>query len=143
MYRWRAWTQMAKDPSSAGWAPPETRSSQKHQKTIAVSQGQLSASGQKHQDYSQQPANDTLEARYWQALNFKGTVQNTGTDGLSGNAKLCEVYYFHADQVGLHEELSSARSQIIRQRVLAGPPLLLRSTTKQAGETRCSKYPNH
>ena len=82
-------------------------------KRIATSASKIGAGGQKHQDYSQQPANDTLEDRYWQALNSKGTVQNTSTAGLSGNAKLCEVYYFHTDQVGLPEELSNAQGQII------------------------------
>ena len=86
-------------------------------KTIAASAGQSSAGGQKHQNRpnSQQAANDTLEDRYWQALNPKGTVQNTGTDGPSANAKLCEVYYFHTDQVGLPEELSNTQGQIIWQ----------------------------
>ncbi len=84
-------------------------------KNIAASVGQKSATGRKHQNYSQQPANDTLEARYWQALNPKDTAQNTGTDGPSANAKLCEVYYFHTDQVGLPEELSNAQGQIIWQ----------------------------
>ena len=84
-------------------------------KTIAASAGQTSAGGQKHPSYSQQPANDTLEASYWQALNPKGTGQSTGTDGPSANANLCEVYYFHTDQVGLPEELSNAQDQIIWQ----------------------------
>ena len=84
-------------------------------KTIAASAGQTSATGQKHPNYSQQPANDTLEASYWQALNPKGTAQSTGTDGPSANTKLCEVYYFHTDQVGLPEELSNAQGQIIWQ----------------------------
>ena len=84
-------------------------------KTIAVSAGQTSAGGQKHPNYSQQPANDTLEASYWQALSSNGTAQSTGTDGPNGNAKLCEVYYFHTDQVGLPEELSNAQGQIIWQ----------------------------
>ena len=56
-----------------------------------------------------------MEASYWQALNPKGTAQSTGTDGPSANAKLCEVYYFHTDQVGLPEELSNAQGQIIWQ----------------------------
>ena len=56
-----------------------------------------------------------MEAEYWQALNPKGAAQNTGTDGPSANAKLCEVYYFHTDQVGLPEELSNAQGQIIWQ----------------------------
>ena len=72
-------------------------------KNIATSADQKSDTSQKHQNYSQS-ANDTLEARYWQALNPKGAEQNTGTDGPSANAKLCEVYYFHTDQVGLPEE---------------------------------------
>ena len=84
-------------------------------KIIAASAGQTSATGQKHPNYSQQPANDTLEASYWQALNPKGTGQSTGTDGPSANANLCEVYYFHTDQVGLPEELSNAQDQIIWQ----------------------------
>ena len=84
-------------------------------KIIAASAGQTSATGQKHPNYSQQPANDTLEASYWQALNPKGTAQSTGTDGPSANANLCEVYYFHTDQVGLPEELSNAQGQIIWQ----------------------------
>ncbi|MFY3386229.1 RHS repeat domain-containing protein, partial [Paracidovorax sp. MALMAid1276] len=84
-------------------------------KTIAASASQKSATGQKHPNYSQQSANDTLEASYWQALNPKGTAQNTGTDCPSANAKLCEVYYFHTDQVGLPEELSNAQGQIIWQ----------------------------
>ena len=86
-------------------------------KTIAASAGQISARGPEHQNHpnSQQAANDTLEASYWQALNPKGTGQSTGTDGPSANAKLCEVYYFHTDQVGLPEELSNAQGQIIWQ----------------------------
>ena len=84
-------------------------------KTIAASAGQSSAGGQKDRNYSQHPANDTLEASYWQALNPKGTGQSTGTDGPSATAKLCEVYYFHTDQVGLPEELSNAQGQIIWQ----------------------------
>ena len=67
-------------------------------KTIAASAGQANAGGRKDPNYSQQPANDTLEASYWQALNSKGTAQGTGTGGPSANAKLCEVYYFHTDQ---------------------------------------------
>ena len=43
-------------------------------KTIAASEGQSSAGGQKHPNYSQQPANDTLEASYWQALNPKDKI---------------------------------------------------------------------
>ncbi len=84
-------------------------------KSIATSASKMGAGGQKHQDYSQQAANDTLEDRYWQALNPDGGAQNTGTDGPSANAKLCEVYYFHTDQVGLPEELSNAQGQIIWQ----------------------------
>ncbi len=91
-------------------------------KTIAASASQTSATGQKHPQYSQQPANDSIEARYWQALNPQGTAQNTGaytgtngTEGPSATAKLCEVYYFHTDQVGLPEELSNAQGQIIWQ----------------------------
>ena len=78
----------------------------------------MSAQGQTPQTF-QQPANDSIEARYWQALNPQGTAQNTGaytgTDGPSANANLCEVYYFHTDQVGLPEELSNAQGQIIWQ----------------------------
>ena len=84
-------------------------------KNIAASADQQSAGGQKHQNYSQQPANDALEAEYWQALNPKETAENTGTDGPSATSKLCEVYYFHTDQVGLPEELSNAQGQIIWQ----------------------------
>ena len=94
----------------------------KTSKNIAASAGQTSATGQKHPQYSQQPANDSIEARYWQALNPQGTAQNTGaytgtngTEGPSATAKLCEVYYFHTDQVGLPEELSNAQGQIIWQ----------------------------
>ena len=83
-------------------------------KTIAASAGQERAEGQKYQK-ANQAANDSLEARYWEALNPKGTAQNTGTDGPSANANLCEVYYFHTDQVGLPEELSNAQGQIIWQ----------------------------
>ena len=84
-------------------------------KNIAASAFQISAGGQKHQNYSQQPANDTLEARYWQALNPKGTAQNTGTNGPVADPSLCEVYYFHTDQVGLPEELSNAQGQLVWQ----------------------------
>ena len=84
-------------------------------KNIAASADQQSAGGQKHPNYSQQPANDALEAEYWQALNPKETAENTGTDGPSATSKLCEVYYFHTDQVGLPEELSNAQGQIIWQ----------------------------
>ena len=89
----------------------------KTSKTIAPSADQISARGQKHQNHpnSRQAANDTQEDRYWQALNLKGTVQKTGTDGPSASTKLCEVYYFHTDQVGLPEELSNAQGQIIWQ----------------------------
>ena len=94
----------------------------KTSKNIAAGASQTSATGQKYPQYSQQPANDSIEARYWQALNPQGTAQNTGaytgtngTEGPSATAKLCEVYYFHTDQVGLPEELSNAQGQIIWQ----------------------------
>ena len=94
-----------------------TRDAQQPQtsKNIAAGASQTSAGGQKHPNYSQQPANDALEAEYWQALNPKETAENTGTDGPSATSKLCEVYYFHTDQVGLPEELSNAQGQIIWQ----------------------------
>ena len=89
----------------------------KTSKNIAAGASQTSAGGPKHQNHpnSRQAANDTQEDRYWQALNLKGTVQKTGTDGPSASTKLCEVYYFHTDQVGLPEELSNAQGQIIWQ----------------------------
>ena len=92
-----------------------TRDAQQPQtsKTIAASDDQTSAGDQKHHNHYQQPANESLEARYWEALNPKGTVQGTGTGGK--HAKLCDVYYFHTDQVGLPEELSNAQGQLVWQ----------------------------
>ena len=57
--------------------------------TIATKADHISAKDQKHPKFA---ANDPLEAQYWEALNAQvGTAQKTGTE-----AKLCDVYYFHA-----------------------------------------------
>jgi RHS repeat-associated protein len=46
-----------------------------------------------------------------QKLQIKGW--GTGTDGPSNKAKICDVYYFHTDQVGLPEELSNDRGNLV------------------------------
>ncbi|WP_323745975.1 RHS repeat domain-containing protein [Diaphorobacter caeni] len=44
-------------------------------------------------------ANDSLEAQYWQALSpSPNAARKTGADDY---ARLCNVYYFHTDQVGM------------------------------------------
>ena len=76
--------------------------------TIATSADHISAKGQKHPRFA---TNDPLEAQYWEALNAQvGTAQKTGTE-----AKLCDVYYFHADQAGLPQELTNAQGQLVWQ----------------------------
>ena len=78
--------------------------------TIATSACHISAGGKKYHQ-SQQPAANDAEAQYWEALNAQsGTAQRTGTE-----AKLCDVYYFHTDQVGLPQELTNAQGQLVWQ----------------------------
>ena len=78
--------------------------------TIATSACHISAGGKKYHQ-SQQPAANDAEAQYWEALDTQtGTAQKTGTE-----AKLCDVYYFHADQVGMPHELSNAQGQLVWQ----------------------------
>ncbi|QIL80520.1 hypothetical protein G7047_11860 [Diaphorobacter sp. HDW4A] len=61
----------------------------------------------------QSAANDSLEAQYWQVLSpSPNAVRKTGTDD---NARLCNVYYFHTDQVGMPQELANAQGQVIWQ----------------------------
>ncbi|MBF5006797.1 RHS repeat-associated core domain-containing protein [Diaphorobacter caeni] len=58
-------------------------------------------------------ANDSLEAQYWQALSpSPNAARKTGTDDY---ARLCNVYYFHTDQVGMPQELANAQGQVIWQ----------------------------
>ncbi|QNP49086.1 RHS domain-containing protein [Diaphorobacter aerolatus] len=66
---------------------------------------------------SKTAANDSLEAQYWEALSAQAHQHwsATGTDGQSASAKLCNVYYFHTDQVGMPQELSNAQGQLIWQ----------------------------
>ena len=85
-------------------------------KTIAASAGQKSA-GSKKNPKPQAAANDP-ETQYWAALESQGShrSQAIGTHAnATAQASLCEVYYFHTDQVGLPEELSNAQGQIIWQ----------------------------
>ena len=85
-------------------------------KTIATSAGQKSA-GSKKNPKPQAAANDP-ETQYWAALESQGShrSQAIGTHAnATAQASLCEVYYFHTDQVGLPEELSNAQGQIIWQ----------------------------
>ena len=78
--------------------------------TIATSADHTSAGGQKLYQ-QQQPAANDAEAQYWEALSAQsGTAQRTGTE-----AKLCDVYYFHADQAGLPQELTNAQGQLVWQ----------------------------
>ena len=78
--------------------------------TIATSACHISAGGKKYHQ-SQQPAANDAEAQYWEALDTQtGTAQKTGTE-----AKLCDVYYFHADQVGMPQELTNAQGQLVWQ----------------------------
>ncbi|MDR2834428.1 MAG: RHS domain-containing protein, partial [Streptococcaceae bacterium] len=59
------------------------------------------------------------EARYWASLDAEsarrakelGISQNNGSD--NSDPKLCNIYYFHTDQVGLPEELSNSRGQLV------------------------------
>ncbi len=93
--------------------------------SIAASAIPTSAESPNHS----KPAANDAESRYWASL--RETAQQkaeqlqvphwgTGTDGparqaASTQAKLCEVYYFHTDQVGLPEELSNAQGQLVWQ----------------------------
>jgi hypothetical protein len=92
---------------------------------VAIGANQTSATGQ---NYSKSAANDE-ESRYWASLNETagqkaqalqiegwGNTGSTGTEGLAANAgqtQLCKVYYFHTDQVGMLQELTNARGQVI------------------------------
>jgi RHS repeat-associated protein len=62
------------------------------------------------------PANDA-EARYWASLD--DTAQANGTEHRAAAVKtgtgLCNVYYFHTDQVGMPEELSNSQGQLCWQ----------------------------
>ncbi|RYH64229.1 MAG: hypothetical protein EON54_06795 [Alcaligenaceae bacterium] len=93
---------------------PQARES----KTIAASPLTASASGQNlSAPVTATAANDT-ESQYWAALETQAQRQSslgTGTHGPTAQAPLCEVYYFHTDQVGLPEELSNAQGQLVWQ----------------------------
>ena len=67
-----------------------------------------------------------LERRYWASLNAEAQQRAqdlqiegwaTATHGPAGNddARLCKVYYFHTDQVGMPEELSNSQGQLVWQ----------------------------
>ena len=78
--------------------------------TIATSADLISVGGLKNHQPHQPAANDA-EAQYWEALNAQSsTALRTGTE-----AKLCDVYYFHADQVGMPQEPSNAQGQLVWQ----------------------------
>ena len=99
---------MAKQQSKAGSAPRKMKKLGNTPETIATSAYHISAGGQKHQKFA---ANDPVEAQYWEALNAQVcTAQKTGTE-----AKLCDIYYFHTDQVGLPQELSNSQGQLVWQ----------------------------
>ena len=90
-------------------------------KTIAGSARESSARGLKDSEIQAPAANDA-EAQYWAALETTAQqrAKATGTYG-SANAsanttpKLCNVYYFHTDQVGMPEELTNADGQVCWQ----------------------------
>jgi hypothetical protein len=54
---------------------------------------------------------ETTAQQRVQELQIKGW--GTGTDGPSNKARICDVYYFHTDQVGLPEELSNDRGNLV------------------------------
>jgi RHS repeat-associated protein len=63
-----------------------------------------------------------LKPSYWAALDATSKQRaeelqikgwGTGTDGPSSKAEICDVYYFHTDQVGLSEELSNDRGNLV------------------------------
>ncbi|CAB5723519.1 Cell wall-associated polypeptide CWBP200 [Delftia tsuruhatensis] len=67
-----------------------------------------------------------LERRYWASLNAEAQQRAqdlriegwaTATHGPADNddARLCKVYYFHTDQVGMPEELSNSQGQLVWQ----------------------------
>ena len=95
----------------------ETAEAERTAKTIAASQGASSAGGLKGSQ--SQPAANDAEAQYWAALETTAQqrAKATGTYGSesSQNPKLCDVYYFHTDQVGMPEELTNAQGQLVWQ----------------------------
>ena len=60
-------------------------------------------------------ANDSLEAKYWEALNASASASPSQRTGTDDGAKLCNVYYFHADQVGMPQELTNEQGQLVWQ----------------------------
>ena len=90
----------------------------KTSKNIAAGASQTSAGGQKDPKPQAAAAANDPETQYWAALESQGShrSQAIGTHAnATAQASLCEVYYFHTDQVGLPEELSNAQGQIIWQ----------------------------
>ena len=90
----------------------------KTSKNIAAGASQTSAEGQKGSKPQAAAAANDPETQYWAALASQGShrSQASGSDAnATAQAPLCEVYYFHTDQVGLPEELSNAQGQIIWQ----------------------------
>ena len=90
----------------------------KTSKNIAAGASQTSAGGQKDPKPQAAAAANDPETQYWAALASQGShrSQDDGSDAnATAQASLCEVYYFHTDQVGLPEELSNAQGQIIWQ----------------------------
>ena len=84
-------------------------------KTIAPDVRQASDGGRNTYPLSPSPAANDEESLYWAALETQSQRQAsaTGTDGARAQVKLCEVYYFHTNQVGLPEELSNAQGQLV------------------------------
>ena len=60
--------------------------------------------------HSSSPANDE-SGRDWQAL--QGGNTREPLKAANGEPRLCEVFYFHTDQVGLPEELSNSQGQAV------------------------------
>ena len=65
-------------------------------------------------------ASNDPEALYWASLDATARkraqelqIKGWGTDGNKAQEKICDVYYFHTDQVGLPEELSNAQGKLV------------------------------
>ena len=94
--------------------------SEEASKSIAPQDRWTSAPCTKHTENPPKAAANDAEAQYWQALNAPDPRYAIGTHDAQahsgdGKVRLCNVYYFHTDQVGMPEELSNAEGQLCWQ----------------------------
>lgn len=80
-----------------------------------LSESAKPVAGAADNDQPRKAANDSMEAQYWAALSSQGSraALKTGTD--RDTPKLCTVYYFHTDQIGMPQELSNEQGQLVWQ----------------------------